>query len=87
MRLELRDQIESVMKTLTPREEHVLTMRFLEDQDLPDVAAEMGVTPQRVQQIQCKALRKLRHPTRSRRLRPFAADMIGVNQQEPNTLA
>ena len=70
---------EQVLNTLTPREERVLKMRFgLEDgteRTLEEVGQAFGVTRERIRQIEAKALRKLRHPSRSRRLRAFLADV------------
>jgi RNA polymerase primary sigma factor len=64
-----------VLKTLTTREEKVLAMRFgLEDghpHTLEEVGKEFNVTRERIRQIEAKALRKLRHPSRSKRLRDF----------------
>jgi len=71
----LKEQIEEVLHTLTDRESRVLQLRFgLEDgrsRTLEEVGREFGVTRERIRQIEAKALRKLRHPTRSRRLRDF----------------
>ena len=62
-------------KTLTPREEKVLRLRFgLEDgrpRTLEEVGKEFNVTRERIRQIEAKALRKLRHPSRSKKLRDF----------------
>jgi len=71
----LRDEVESVLDTLTPRERRVLQLRFgLLDghqRTLEEVGKRFGVTRERVRQIEAKALRKLRHPSRSRRLRDY----------------
>ena len=71
----LKEQIESVLKTLTPREQRVLTLRFGIGDGSPRTLEEVGrvfnVTRERVRQIEAKALRKMRHPTRSRKLRGF----------------
>lgn len=71
----LHEQMESVLKTLSPREEQVLRMRFgLLDgkiHTLEDVGREFEVTRERIRQIESKALRKLRHPSRSKRLKDF----------------
>ena len=71
----LREQIEKVMDTLSEREQKVLALRFgLEDgkpHTLEEVGREFQVTRERIRQIEAKALRKLRHPTRSRKLRDF----------------
>ena len=71
----LREQLEEVLSTLTPREEQVLRMRFgLTDgkpHTLEEVGKEFNVTRERIRQIESKALRKLRHPSRSKKLRLF----------------
>ena len=71
----LREQLEEVLKTLTPREEEVLRMRFgLIDgkpHTLEEVGKQFDVTRERTRQIESKALRKLRHPSRSKKLRDF----------------
>jgi len=71
----LKEQISSVLDTLTPREQKVLRLRFgLEDgrgRTLEEVGREFKVTRERIRQIEAKALRKLRHPTRSRRLKDY----------------
>ena len=71
----LREQLEEVMKTLTPREAKVLRLRFgLDDgkaRTLEDVGKEFDVTRERIRQIEAKALRKLRHPSRSKKLRDY----------------
>ena len=73
--INLKEQTESVLKTLTPREEKVIKMRFgLDDgseHTLEEVGQSFAVTRERIRQIEAKALRKLRHPSRSRRLRAF----------------
>ena len=71
----LREQLEEVLDTLTDREKKVLSLRFgLEDgrgRTLEEVGKEFNVTRERIRQIEAKALRKLRHPTRSRKLRDY----------------
>jgi len=71
----LKEQIESVLSTLSPREQRVLQLRFgLEDgrsRTLEEVGKEFNVTRERIRQIEAKALRKLRHPSRSRRLKDY----------------
>ena len=73
--LELREQVAEVLKTLSPREEKIVKMRFgLQDgseHTLEEVGEHFAVTRERIRQIEAKALRKLQHPTRSNRLRPF----------------
>ncbi len=76
--LNLREQTAQVLKTLTPREEKIIKMRFgLEDgseHTLEEVGQNFAVTRERIRQIEAKALRKLRHPSRSHRLRAFLED-------------
>ena len=71
----LKEQLEEVMNTLTPREAKVLKLRFgLEDgksRTLEEVGKEFNVTRERIRQIEAKALRKLRHPSRSKKLRDY----------------
>ena len=71
----LREQLGDVLATLTPREEKVLSLRFgLEDgrsRTLEEVGREFNVTRERIRQIEAKALRKLRHPSRSKKLKDF----------------
>ena len=73
--INLKEQTEGVLKTLTPREEKVIKMRFgLDDgseHTLEEVGQSFAVTRERIRQIEAKALRKLRHPSRSRKLRAF----------------
>ena len=72
---DLKKQIDDVLGTLTPREQRVLQLRFgLEDgraRTLEEVGKEFGVTRERIRQIEAKALRKLRHPSRSRKLKDY----------------
>ncbi|MBR5528708.1 MAG: RNA polymerase sigma factor RpoD [Clostridia bacterium] len=71
----LREQLNEVLHTLTPREEEVLKLRFgLEDgrtRTLEEVGKEFNITRERIRQIEAKALRKLRHPSRSKRLKDY----------------
>ncbi|WP_051131719.1 RNA polymerase sigma factor RpoD [Oscillibacter ruminantium] len=71
----LREQLMDVLSTLTPREEQVLKLRFgIEDgraRTLEEVGKEFNVTRERIRQIEAKALRKLRHPSRSKKLKDF----------------
>ena len=73
--INLKEMTEQVLNTLTPREERIIKMRFgLEDgteYTLEEVGQNFGVTRERIRQIEAKALRKLRHPSRNRRLRAF----------------
>jgi RNA polymerase primary sigma factor len=74
----LKGQVRSVLETLTPREEKVLKMRFgideRTDHTLEEVGQNFSVTRERIRQIEAKALRKLRHPSRCKRLKPFYED-------------
>jgi RNA polymerase primary sigma factor len=74
-RIVLKGQVEGVLETLTPRERRVVELRFGLEGDklytLSEIGAELGVTRERIRQIETKALRKLRHPSRSKRLREF----------------
>jgi len=71
----LKEQIDGVLSSLTPREQRVLQLRFgLEDgrsRTLEEVGKEFKVTRERIRQIEAKALRKLRHPSRSRKLKDY----------------
>ena len=71
----LKEQLMDVLSTLTPREEKVLKLRFgIEDgrtRTLEEVGKEFNVTRERIRQIEAKALRKLRHPSRSKKLKDF----------------
>jgi RNA polymerase primary sigma factor len=75
VKLNLAEQTRKVLATLTPREEKVLRMRFgigeKADHTLEEVGQDFAVTRERIRQIEAKALRKLRHPTRSRKLKSF----------------
>jgi len=72
---DLKEQVKRVLQTLTPREEKVLRRRFgigeAADHTLEEVGQEFDVTRERIRQIEAKALRKLRHPSRSKRLKSF----------------
>jgi RNA polymerase primary sigma factor len=71
----LRESTTRVLSSLTPREERVLRMRFgigmNSDHTLEEVGQQFNVTRERIRQIEAKALRKLKHPSRSRKLRSF----------------
>ena len=71
----LRQELMNVLKSLTPREERVLTLRFGLDDGQPRTLEELGrefnVTRERIRQIEAKALRKLRHPSRAKRLKDY----------------
>ena len=73
--INLKDQTEALLKTLTPREEKVIKMRFGlgdgSEHTLEEVGQNFAVTRERIRQIEAKALRKLRHPSRSRKLKAF----------------
>lgn len=72
---DLKERVREVLKTLTPREEKVLKMRFgidvASEHTLEEVGKDFSVTRERIRQIEVKALRKLRHPSRSKRLKSF----------------
>jgi RNA polymerase primary sigma factor len=71
----LKEQIKEVLGTLTPREERIIQLRFgLEDgrtRTLEEVGEEFKLTRERIRQIEAKAIRKLRHPSRSRKLKDY----------------
>ncbi len=71
----MKEQLLGVLDTLTPREEKVLRLRYGIDDGKPrtleEVGKEFNVTRERIRQIEAKALRKLRHPSRSRKLKDF----------------
>jgi len=71
----LKEQVEAVLDSLAPRERKVLQLRFgLDDgrsRTLEEVGKEFGVTRERIRQIEAKALRKLRHPSRSKKLKDY----------------
>jgi RNA polymerase primary sigma factor len=73
--MNLSGQTEQVLETLTEREQKILKLRFGlgdgRDHTLEEVGQQFDVTRERIRQIEAKALRKLRHPTRSRKLRSF----------------
>src|SRR5207244_4150676 len=77
----LKEQVQAALRTLTPREGRVLQLRFgLEDgrsRTLEEVGHEFGVTRERIRQIEGKALRKLRHPSRSKKLRDYLDEQLG----------
>ena len=72
---DLKERVREVLKSLAPREEKVLKMRFgidvASEHTLEEVGKDFAVTRERIRQIEVKALRKLRHPSRSKRLRAF----------------
>ena len=72
---DLKERVREVLKSLTPREEKVIKMRFgidvASEHTLEEVGKDFGVTRERVRQIEVKALRKLRHPSRSKKLQTF----------------
>src|SRR5581483_9763960 len=76
--IDLAEQTRKVLATLTPREEKVLRMRFgigeKSDHTLAEVGQDFEVTRERMRQIEAKALRKLQHPSRSKRLKPFTGN-------------
>ena len=78
----MREQLQEVLHTLTPREEKVIRLRFgLEDgqaHTLEEVGKEFNVTRERIRQIEAKALRKIRHPGRSKKLRDYYTNNIAA---------
>lgn len=78
---DLKERVREVLKTLTPREEKVLKMRFgidvASEHTLEEVGKDFSVTRERIRQIEVKALRKLRHPSRSKKLRTFFEKEFG----------
>jgi len=86
---DLKERVREVLKTLTPREEKVLKMRFgidvASEHTLEEVGKDFSVTRERIRQIEVKALRKLRHPSRSKKLRSFFEREIDENMppEEP----
>ena len=79
--INLKDQTEAVLETLTPQEKQIIRMRFgIEDgseHTLEEVGRRFSITRERIRQIEAKALCKLRHPSRSRKLRAFLEDNSG----------
>jgi RNA polymerase primary sigma factor len=85
---DLKERVREILKTLTPREEKVLKMRFgidvASEHTLEEVGKDFGVTRERVRQIEVKALKKLRHPSRSKRLKSFFDKRIEeLENEEP----
>jgi len=83
----IEDQIDEVLSNLSPREQRVLQLRFgLEDgrgRNLEEVGKEFGVTRERIRQIEAKALRKLRHPSQSRKLKGYLDEEKPHDQRAP----
>ena len=77
--INLKDQTAAVLQTLTDREEQVIRMRFGigdgSEHTLEEVGQRFSVTRERIRQIEAKALRKLRHPSRTRKLKTFLENM------------
>ncbi|MBU1008006.1 RNA polymerase sigma factor RpoD [Candidatus Dependentiae bacterium] len=84
---DLKEKVREVLKTLTPREEKVLKMRFgidvASEHTLEEVGKDFSVTRERIRQIEVKALRKLRHPSRSRKLQTFLDKESEILSKEP----
>jgi RNA polymerase primary sigma factor len=82
---DLKEKVREILKSLTPREEKVLKMRFgidvASEHTLEEVGKDFSVTRERIRQIEVKALRKLRHPSRSKKLQSF------FNSDEPDTFS
>jgi RNA polymerase primary sigma factor len=85
---DLKEQVREVLKSLTPREEKVLKMRFgidvASEHTLEEVGKDFSVTRERIRQIEVKALRKLRHPSRSKKLLAFFAKDLDIKDLEEN---
>ena len=77
---ELTCAVEHVLSLLTPREEAVLKLRFFENMTGEECGKKFGVSRGRIQQIEQKALRKLRHPSRSKLLKPFVTSCVSVKK-------
>ena len=86
----MKERVREVLKTLTPREEKVLKMRFgidvASEHTLEEVGKDFGVTRERVRQIEVKALRKLRHPSRSKELMPFLEKELSLLESEADDI-
>lgn len=86
----LADQIDDVLSSLTPREQRMLQLRFgLKDghsHTLAEIGQEFGVTRERIRQIEAKALRKLRHPSRSRKLRDYLSSIDELDNSSQDLL-
>lgn len=85
---DLKERVREVLKTLAPREEKVLKMRFgidvASEHTLEEVGKDFSVTRERIRQIEVKALRKLRHPSRSKKLRAFFEKEFGLDFEDQN---
>jgi RNA polymerase primary sigma factor len=85
---DLKEKVREVLKSLTPREEKVLKMRFgidvASEHTLEEVGKDFSVTRERIRQIEVKALRKLRHPSRSRKLQTFLEKEYETTNKEPS---
>lgn len=83
---DLKERVREVLKTLTPREEKVIKMRFgidvASEHTLEEVGKDFGVTRERVRQIEVKALRKLRHPSRSKKLQTFFEKELEIKPED-----
>ncbi|MFA6066266.1 MAG: RNA polymerase sigma factor RpoD [Candidatus Babeliaceae bacterium] len=83
---DLKERVREVLKSLTPREEKVLKMRFgidvASEHTLEEVGKDFGVTRERVRQIEVKALRKLRHPSRSKKLQTFFEKEFDIRPED-----
>lgn len=83
---DLKERVREVLKTLAPREEKVLKMRFgidvASEHTLEEVGKDFSVTRERIRQIEVKALRKLRHPSRSKKLRAFFEKEFGLDFED-----
>jgi len=75
----LSEDLGRIISTLTPREQKVLYLRFFEEKNLDETGRYFNVTRERIRQIEAKALRKLRHPTRSKLLKEYMRDIDTIN--------
>lgn len=83
---ELTHKVNEVLRSLTPREERVLRLRYFEGYTLREVGEQFGCCYQNIRQIEAKALRKLKHPSRSRYLRTFLNLPVNENFQSNDSL-
>jgi len=75
-RQNLKEVVTKVLSTLTPKEERIIRLRFFYNKTLKEVAEMFNVSPERLRQIECKAMRKLKHPSRSNILKDFLCESL-----------